>query len=140
VSIRRNGSMRGEIRELAKSVNAPAQPQLRVRDWYEGEAGDLIARRREVWLLLRWYHHRYVLPNLGVRGFIRRVWVRFFGKKLHGHNVELAALESPWKDYELRAMIRAALEQIEAEKAASNPGAEPATEPEQAQPGPIIEA
>lgn len=118
MSIRRTGSMRGELRELKKQVQAPVAKTIGVRDWFVGESAETIARKVEVWTLLQWYHERYVLPNLGLRGFFRRLYVRLFGKRLKSPggktiNVELLALISPWQEYRVKAALRAALAELD---------------------------
>ncbi len=58
-----------------------AAPTLKVTDWYVLEQGcDQVARRREVWGLLGWYHRTQVEPYLGLRGLFRRLWNRLRGK------------------------------------------------------------
>ncbi len=94
-------------------LGRPAPKQLSVRDWFTEGSAELVARRVEVWTLLEWYHHRYVLPNLGIRGVLRRLYLWLRGHKVDGHPIELIAFTSPWQEYRVKAAIRAAMAELE---------------------------
>lgn len=53
---------------------------LRVSDWHTLPEADLVVRRRQVWGLLEWYHRTQVVPQLGLKGMLRRFWNRVTGK------------------------------------------------------------
>jgi hypothetical protein len=70
-----------------------------VRDWYTAPRARDFATRSEVWGLLRWYHHTWVVPHRGLRGFLRRIWARLTGNR--------GFLMSPWEQLELRLALLA---------------------------------
>lgn len=80
---------------MSSMKREPRKPrgQTPVRDWYTLPEAEHIARRREVWGLLRWYHHTWVVPNRGVRGVLRRIWWRLTGQR--------RKLLSPWEQLDL---------------------------------------
>lgn len=90
-----------------------APKQLNVRDYFTEPRAEEVVRKIEAWTLLQWYHHRYVLPNLGLRGFFRRLWARIYSHKVDGHRIELIALTSPWDEIRVKRAIHAALEELE---------------------------
>lgn len=106
------GAAKRALEEIKKSgMNRPIR-HVGVRDWFTEPDAELVTRRVEVWTLLKWYHERYVLPNLGLRGFFRRLWVRLTGKKLDGHPIELISLTNPWEEIIVKNAIRAAMEEL----------------------------
>lgn len=71
---------------------------MRPSDWFVRPRSGMVARREDVWALLGWYHAKYVIPNQGLLGFLRRSWYRITGQRR-----ELLKLTDPWA--ELRAVI-----------------------------------
>lgn len=85
----------------------------RIRDWRKPPECEQVARREDVWYLLAWYHHEVVRPELGLRGFLRRLWRRIKGEKIK--------LLSPWEQLSIRdewEARRAELAEQEAMRAA----------------------
>lgn len=101
--------MPGPKNSFAKN-GRPEPEQLRLTDWYAMPGADLVTRRRQVFGLLGWYHHRVVLPNLGLRGMLRRGWARVFGlrMKLGGKTYPLGYINlvSPWMSIDIKAEHR----------------------------------
>lgn len=66
-----------------------ADAQMNIREWFVLPDADSVARRHEVWSLLEWYHRTCIVPSRGVRGVIRRLWLRLRGRRWE--------LLSPWE-------------------------------------------
>lgn len=82
-----------------------------LEDWAFGPESELATRRHQVFALLGWYHKNYVLPNRGLKGMLRRVWLRIRGQERR--------ILSPWEAIELhnraeqeRAAVTAAEPQV----------------------------
>lgn len=84
------------------------RPSLKVGDWYNGEGGDQVARRHQVWGLIGWYHAAVVEPQLGFRGAFRRLGYRLAGWLHWSKDKRIdyrKKLMSPWDLLEIRAML-----------------------------------
>lgn len=86
---------------------APAKPgaQLPVRSFFVEPDCDHVARLRNVWGLLGWYHRTVVAPQLTIRGQLKRLWWRLTGQRWK--------LMSPWE--QLEARIQLAHQRLEAD-------------------------
>lgn len=97
--------MSGPKNEHARKREAPEQ--LKLSEWYGMPGADLVTRRRQVFGLLGWYHHRVLLPNLGVKGAVVRCYLRIFGTRIRlggvMHNMGYINRVSPWMSIQLRA-------------------------------------
>lgn len=74
-------------------------PVKTIAEWRRPPDCREYARRYQVWELLAWYHHEVVRPELGVRGFMRRLWNRIRGKGVKNM--------SPWEQLEVRQRFEA---------------------------------
>lgn len=101
---------------LEKQRESAKEPvTMRPRDWFVRPGAELVVRRADAWALLGWYHMTVVKPNQGLRGFLRRLWLRLTGRRL--------LLLSPWEqiiarktEIKLEREARAALgRELEAE-------------------------
>ncbi len=95
-------------------------PTLKVSDWYIVPQADQIARRREVWGLLGWYHRTQVEPYLGIRGSLRKLWNRLRGKAAENLSI--------WDRLQLTALLMQREQErqaAEAARAAEKPAEEP---------------
>lgn len=89
---------------------APARPgsQLPVRAYFTTPECDHVARLRNVWGLVGWYHATVVAPQLSFRGMARRAWYIVTGRRWK--------LMSPWEQLALKiqhAELVAAREALE---------------------------
>src|SRR5690606_6561504 len=91
--------MKGPRNVLAKQKRGRQRQPLKVGDWYTAPRAGEVARRSEVWGLLRWYHETWVQPHRGVRGMIRRMWWRL--TRQHQR------LLSPWEQLDARMAVLA---------------------------------
>lgn len=95
----------------AAELMAQNQESLPLSAWFTMSKGaDQVARRRQVWGLLGFYHHRVALPNHGLAGFLRRLYYRIFGTRIRlggrTYNMDLIRLRSPWEHIGLKVEHR----------------------------------
>lgn len=89
-------------KRTASGKTAGDEKALTPRDWYGSEGHGRIATRGEVWALMGWHYHRFVEPQLGLAGFLRRLWWRLTRQRMK--------LLSPWQQLAIRAQALAEAE------------------------------
>lgn len=106
--------MKASSKTVTKRNAEKNEQRSKIRQWFTKPDCELVARREDVWGILQWYHHTVIQPNVGLRGFLRRLWLRLTGQRWE--------LLSPWeKLYHVRmqkeaeeALARAAAAEEEA--------------------------
>jgi len=76
-------------------------PMPPIREWRFPPEGREYARRYQVWELLAWYHHDVLLPELGLRAWLRRKWRWMLGK-FFASDIARTKNLSPWQQLALR--------------------------------------
>lgn len=99
--------MKASTDSVRKAGEQQQQKTLRVTDWFTEPQCENVVRRREVWGLLGWYHENIVRPQLGLRGFFRRLWWRLSGQRRR--------LLSPWQEIAFVNEERARMQRLMAE-------------------------